>query len=169
MRDSFTCNVRFSGFLLAGSFFSFSFHEYSFPFGVTHVVSSTCDRIYSGNHFCPRAIYCLRRSYGHVCHFNRFKDEELIKQDRCWYWPKFQGATSTYAPWNDVCSTTCIQRGTSTSPLLHLPTGQVAKNIFYTFRSRRLSILDHTMILLCAWTFLRNANHLRLYAILNMI
>ena len=36
MRDSFTCNVRFSGLLLAGSFFSFSVHDCSFPFGVTH-------------------------------------------------------------------------------------------------------------------------------------
>ena len=53
--------------------------------------------------------------------------------------------------------------------IFHLPIGQVTKNSFPNFRFRRLSILDHMMILLCAWTFLRNANRLRLYAILNVI
>ncbi len=129
MRDSFTCNVRFSGFFCRWQLLFISVQEYAYPFGLTHVVSSTFDRIYSGNHFCPRAIYCLRHSYGHVCRFNRFKVDERVKQVKCLDWQKFQGATSHYAPWNDVCSTTCIQRGTSASPFLHLSSGQVTKNV----------------------------------------
>ncbi len=78
MRDSFTCNPRFSGLFSAGNFaHCLIVLEHPCSLIESFFTHPTFDRIYTGNRSCPRALHFLRRSYCHQCHFHHLHNLAL--------------------------------------------------------------------------------------------